>query len=203
MGRKRKERALANNIIPAMKKVYDGLEIHENEDNYMLVTWSYYHILFIRKSNVYHNVSCYVSPLGKQASPYGIEYNVYDDPEIWEEFFSKLNDGKPVYGVCYDVFKADIRSILPGIKDAHPDLHFELEEGTDHVSVTGFKNKNIVCISFGRDWYSCLVLTPRNKSVHLGKTSSMAELRNIIETGRTDWDKAIRREKEEKNVGKD
>lgn len=199
MGRKRKERALENNIIPAMKKVYDGLEIHENEDNYLLVTWSHYHILFIRKSNFYHNVSCYVSLLGKEVSPHGMEYNVYDEPETWGEFFSGLLHGKPVHGLCYDVFKSDIRGILPLIKSAHDDLHFDFKEGRDHVTVTGFENGNQLCITFGKDWYSCLVLTPKNNSVPLGKTSSSSELCNIIETGRIDWDKVIQREKEEKN----
>lgn len=203
MGRKRKERALENNIIPAMKKVYAGLEVHENDDNYLLVTWYHYHILFIRKSNLYHNVSCYVSLLGKEVSPHGREYNMYDEPEMWEEFFPRLLHGESVIGLCYDVFKADIYEILPSIKRSHSDLHFEFDNDHGYVKVTGFENGNQLLISFGKDWYSCLLLTTENKSVPLGKTSSWSGLSNIIETGHIDWDEVIQREKEEKRVTKD
>lgn len=203
MGRKRKERALANNIIPAMKKVYDGLEIHENEDNYLLVTWSHYHILFIRKSNLYHNVSCYVSLLGKEVSPHGMEYNMYDEEELWEEFFSRLLKCELLSPLCYDVIKSDIYGIIQSVQKAHAALNFQLESSSECFRVTGFENGNVLYISFGKDWYSCLVLTPNKNSVPLGKTSSMNELCNIIETGHIDWDEVIQREKEEKNVGKD
>ena len=203
MGRKRKERALSNNIIPAMKKVYEGLEIHENDDNYLLVTWSHYRILFIRKSNLYHNVSCYVSLLGKEVSPHGREYNMYDEPELWEEFFSRLLHGESVVGLCYDVFKADIYEILPDVKRSHSDLHFEFDNDHGYVKATGFENGNQVLVSFGKDWYSCLLLSPKNKSVPLGKSNSLFGLSNIIETGHVDWDEVIQREKEGKDDKED
>ena len=128
---------------------------------------------------------------------------MYDEPESWEEFFSRLLHGESVIGLCYDVFKADIYEILPSVKRSHSDLHFEFDNDHGYVKVTRFKNGNQLLISFGKDWYSCLLLTTKNKSVPLGKTSSWSGLSNIIETGHIDWDEVIQREKEEKNDNED